>query len=350
MTRWKHFNFEQRKIIKQLLTYNKKLVEIANLLDKDPTSVSKEIQRHRIPMKKLYAYSERDCSKTKRYPYVCNGCELRYTCGNDRFKYDAKKAHEEAQFTLVTSRQGINLTQEEFDNLNSIVKAGVDNKESIYHIVQDNEDINVSVPTVYRYINNGLLKVKRIDLPQAVRLKKRKIHKKYEYKENNAIDRSGRTYLDYLTFIQVHPHLYPVQKDFLGGPKTDKKSLLVMSIPKIHYVLLFLIDRPNQAKIENIYNRLELTLLTENFQKIFPAILTDRDPCFFGFDSIETSILTNEKRTRIFYCDPLASIQKGNVEQANKQLRVHIPKETSLDIYTPEEIKNIENKINNHSD
>ena len=52
MKNWEHFNFEQRKIIANQLSIGAKLCEIAQLLDKDSTSVSKEIKRNRVITKK----------------------------------------------------------------------------------------------------------------------------------------------------------------------------------------------------------------------------------------------------------------------------------------------------------
>lgn len=347
MENWEHFNFEQRKIIRQLLTQNSKLYEIATLLGKDPTSVSKEIKRNRITMKKnLHQPKHNSCNKSRRYPYVCDGCPLKYNCSNDRFTYDASKADEAASLRLTHSRVGINMTPEELGALSAIIKNGVDQNESIYHIVHDNDEVKVSVPTVYRYINHGFLDTKRMDLPYAVAYKKRKVAQKYEYRENVSIDRTNRTYIDYLNFLKENPGIYPVQMDFLGAIKSDKKSILVMTISQLHYVLLFLVDSAHQKKVEDIYNQLELALLTENFKKVFPVVLTDRDTSFSGFDSIETSILTKDKRTLIFYCDPMASIQKAVVEQMNKQLRRFIPKGSSIDQMSLEALKDIENRIN----
>lgn len=96
------------------------------------------------------------------------------------------------------------MSKEEFDYLDNVIKNGVNNKESIYHIVKSNPDISVSVPTVYRYINEKKLTTQRMDLPYAVTYKKRKQNKKYDY-SNNKIDRSNRTYLDYLVFKREHP-------------------------------------------------------------------------------------------------------------------------------------------------
>jgi transposase, IS30 family len=82
------------------------------------------------------------------------------------------------------------------------------------------------------------------------------------------------------------------------------------------------------------------------FTKIFPFMLTDRDPCFSQFDHVETSLITGERRTQIFYCDSFNSSQKANVEQMNKQLRKFFPKGKSIDHYTKEEIKDINSIIN----
>ena len=112
-------------------------------------------------------------------------------------------------------------------------------KQSVYHIVKHNPEITASVPTVYRLINNHQLSTKRIDLPYAVKYKKRKSLKQYEYRENSRIDRSQRTYIDFLAFQHDRPGLYHVQMDFLGSIRTDKKSILTMTIPSLHYVMLF---------------------------------------------------------------------------------------------------------------
>ena len=70
------------------------------------------------------------------------------------------------------------MDSEEFNKLDSIIKKGVDENKSIYQIKIENKDtINKSITTLYRYINNGYLKTKRIDLPCAVKYKKRKHNK-----------------------------------------------------------------------------------------------------------------------------------------------------------------------------
>lgn len=341
MKNWEHLNFEQRKIIASQLSHGAKLCEIAQLLDKDPTSISKEIKRNRVVTKTHHSDNNKMCKHTLRYPYSCNHCHLKYTtCPFDQFKYDAKKAQEKADYKLIQSRVGINMTKEEFDNLDSVIKNGVDNKESIYHIVKSNPNIKVSVPTVYRYINEKKLTTQRMDLPYAVTYKKRKQNKKYDY-SNNKIDRSNRTYLDYLVFKREHPNLFSIQMDFLGSIKTDSNSILTLTIPNLHFVLLFSVNKPNSSKIVKLFNEIESILGIHDFNKVIPLILTDRDPCFSDFIGIEFSHITGEQRTHVFFCDSFTSCQKGNVENMNKQLRKFFKKGESVDNFTSEEIKAI---------
>ena len=129
-----------------------------------------------------------------------------------------------------------------------VVKDGVDNKKSIYQIVIENKDtINKSVTTLYRYINNGYLTTKRTDLPYAVVYKKRKHNKKYEYSENNKIDRTGHTYIDYLAYLHKNPGIYVWQLDFLGSIKTDNNNILSFILPNLQFVLLDLRTKVKQV-------------------------------------------------------------------------------------------------------
>ena len=347
MKNWKHITFEQRKIISSLLTKRYKLVEIADLLELDPTSISKEIKRNRIVDNKSKRVTDQRCKLTDRFPFTCNGCHKKYSsCPFLQFKYIASSAQSKADERLVKSRVGINMSESEFAEMDRIIKEGIDNKESIYHIVKSNPGITPSVPTVYRLINERKLTTKRMDLPYAVTYKKRKVSPQYEYKENSKIDRSKRTYIDYLDYIHNHRNVFPVQMDFLGSIRSDKKSILTMTIPDLHYVMLFIIESPNQTKVHSVLNKLEQALGNADFTRVFPLILTDRDPCFSDFDSIETSFELSTERTRIFYCDSFNSSQKANVEQINKQLRKFFPKGKTIDHHTSETVREIGSIIN----
>ena len=347
MTKWKHLTFDNRKVITNLLTKDYKLVQIASILEMDPTSISKEIKRNRVSDDRTRVSNAKPCKRLDRYPYVCNACPKKYTsCPLQRLKYEASSAQALANYRLVNSRKGINMTEDEYEYLDQQIKTGVENNHSIYHIVKSDPKIEVSTSNVYKLINEGKLTTKKHNLPYAVTYKKRKSRKEYEYNENRAIDRTNRTYIDFLKLMKDNMGTYHVQMDFLGAIKTDKKSILTLTFPDLHYVMLFIVKSKNQIKIISLFDQIEKQIGINNFKIIFPCILTDRDPSFSDFISLETSTVTGEKRTNMFYCDSFNSSQKANVEQMNKQLRKFFPKGKSVDHLDQYDIHLVQDFIN----
>lgn len=341
MKTWKHLNLEQRKIISSGIAHNDKLINIAERLELDPRGISREVRRNRIPI----GYPDgtiSKCTKLNRWPLVCTKCKFRYSsnCKHVKLKYDAKTAQRKADANLINSRRGIDLDDEEFNKLDSIIKKGIDENKSIYQIkIENRNEINKSITTLYRYINNGYLTTKRIDLPYAVKYKKRKHNKKYDY-SNNEIDRTGHTYLDYLSFIHKHPRVNVWQLDFLGAIKTDSKNILSLILPDVHFTLLDIITNPNSSKVIKFFDDLEERIGTNNFIELIPVILTDRDPCFADIEGICFSKITGEERCKLFFCDPYVSNQKPNVENINKQIRKFFPKGKSVDSLSKKDVLN----------
>lgn len=342
MKNWSHLKLEQRKIISNSISRNYKLREIADILQFDPTSISKEVKRNREIL--TIGLNSVECKKLKRWPYICNGCKKKYNnkCLCTKYKYDPENAQRNADENLINSRRGIDVNDEEYKKIDKIIKEGIDNKKSIYQIVIENKDeINKSTTTIYRYINKGLLTTKRYNLPLAETYKKRKHNKKYEYSENNKIDRTGHTYIDYLAYIHKNPGIYVWQLDFLGNIKTDNNSILSLTLPNLQFTLLDLIKNPNQTKVVNYFDELEEKIGTNAFIELIPVVLTDRDPSFTDIEGICFSKITGEERCKLFFCDAFKSNQKANVENINSQLRLHFPKGKTVDNYTRKDIKEI---------
>ena len=339
MKQWKHINYEQRKTISSCISHNYKLINISKILDLDPRSISREVKRNRVPIHYQKTNSV-NCEKLNRWPYVCANCKLRYkNCPFIQYKYIASTAQKKADANLINSRKGIDMDSDEFKKLDSIIKNGVDDNKSIYQIkIENNDVIDKSITTLYRYINNGYLTTKRIDLPYAVKYKKRKRNKKYEYSDNK-IDRSNHTYLDYLSYLHKNPRVNVWQLDFLGSIKSDSKNILSFILPEVHFTLLDIIKNPDSNKIVNFFDDLEERIGTESFKELIPVILTDRDPCFSDILGICFSKITGEERCKLFFCDPYVSNQKPNVENINKQIRKFFPKGKTVDNLSKRDVK-----------
>ncbi len=198
------------------------------------------------------------CKIMNKYPFVCNACDRKSYCILNQFKYDALISDAKAQEVRHDSRIGLNMTKDEYLNLNEILKNGSDKGQSFYHIVHANESINRCVKSIYNYIKNNQVSVKKIDLPRAVMLKKRKkISKKYEYNENKNIDRSGRTFADWLVYQARERILLFWQMDFLGAPKKSEQQILMLTLRQFEFSFFVPIKYLNETTIIDVFNNLE---------------------------------------------------------------------------------------------
>ncbi len=262
-----------------------------------------------------------------------------------QLRYDPMLAQKKYETKLYNSRKGISLTKEEYDSLVSTIKEGLAIKRSVYASIKAS-DVEISLPTVYRHISEKRVPISKMDLPYAVTYKKRKRKsKEYDYSDSK-IDRSNRTYLDYLSCMKSHINEITAQMDFLGSIKSDSKSILVLILPQIHFTLLFIIEKKNSSKVVGVFEALEKTLRFEKFREVFPSILTDREPSFSNIQGIEFSAETGVQRTHLFFCDAFKSNQKASRENVNKQIRKFFPKDKTVDCYTQEQVAMVAETIN----
>ncbi|MBQ3282198.1 MAG: IS30 family transposase [Eubacterium sp.] len=83
------------------------------------------------------------------------------------------------------------------------------------------------------------------------------------------------------------------------------------------------------------------------FCDLFPVILTDRGSEFTDPSSIELDE-NGEYRTRIFYCDPQRSDQKGTCEVNHELIRKVLPKGTSFKDLTQDKVDLMMDHINSY--
>lgn len=341
---WKHIDESQRVTISRMLSNGNRLKEIAKALGMHPTALSREIRRNRSKTKP----GEGGCPKTKRFPFVCNACPRRYerSCRFAHYRYDPTAAQALADSRLRASRSGVDATPEEFAKVDEAVKEGVGAGRSIYAISRSEEVSGIaSQSTLYGWIEKGLMTTKRIDLPRAVKFKKRS-RKKYDYAKANAESKPGRSYVDYLKWRLKNPGALGAQMDFLGAIASDRNEIFVLVFPELHYAIGRMMPKAGSADVVAFFNQAESSLGPGLFAKIFGFVLTDNDPRFANAKGIEFSAETGEQRTRLFYCDPYSSGQKGAVENMNGRLRRFFPKGKSIDGLTADLVANAFENVN----
>lgn len=375
----KHLTLDERNLIEQELGKNTSFKEIAKYIGKDATTISKEVKKHRIRKEgqaihidfnhctrksncnkhnlcnlscnkdcKRCTYCNKVCSdfeegiclRLKRAPFVCNGCIEKYTCKLTKYYYRALISYNTYKTTLSEIRQGINMTESELADLDRIVSPLVKKGQSISHIYQTH-DISCNKSTLYNYLSKNCFSVGPIDLPRKVRMKKRKT-KKGDAKDSAA--RTNRTYEDFQKYIEQHQDLQIVEMDTVEGTKGGP-VLLTLLFRNSRLMLAFILPDKTQKEVLRIFNMLEQKLNNEVFEKTFPIILTDNG-CEFGNPLALEFNAEGISRTRIFYCNPHASYQKGMIEKNHEFIRYVLPKKTSFSGLVQTDIDLMINHIN----
>lgn len=381
----KHLSSDDRSGIRDGLERGDSFKQIGSVLGKDCTTISKEVRKHLVfrktgAMGKAYNsclhrqgcdhrhlcdgcsrnrfcwsckdcntvcpdFEQEHCSRLLKPPYVCNGCPDRSTCTLQKCFYDPVLAHNEYKAVLSEAREGISLSEEDIRHLDSLVSPLLFKGQSFHHAFVNNSDsFMVSERTLYRLVDYNLFTARNIDLPRKVRYAKRRPKK--QYKVDKAC-RIGRTYQDFLDFMEQNPDLPITQMDSVEGTKGGK-VLLTIHFVSTGLMLAFLRDYNDSQSVIDIINRLYLELRPDRFEKLMPVLLADNGSEFSNPAALESN-LQGGRRTRVFYCDPSAPYEKGAAERNHEFIRYVIPKGHSLDGFTQADISLMMDHINSYS-
>lgn len=392
----KHLTLSDRTYIEQELFRGSSFKSIGLALHKDPTTISKEVRKHAIivdrkrsssycfrckhfstcdvhggdicisdckrssycksicrkcwrehPPRCCTLYVPFTCDRPLKAPYVCNSCAEEKNCPLNHLIYRANLAQQAYEKTLVKSREGINLTPEELQELNDLISPLILKGQPLSHIFAVHADeIPVCRRTVYNYLEQRIFQARDIDLPRRVRYKKRKkSNHSTHVRSFQQVYRNKRTFIDFERFLEAHPDTDVVEMDTVKGSRVAGKCLLTLLFRSCNFMLIILLPRCTQECVINAINDLTDTLGIRMFRKYFPVILTDNGSEFKNPWAIEKTA-DGKHRTYVFYCDPYVSNQKARLEKNHEYIRYVIPKGRSMFKYTQEDINLLASHIN----
>ena len=378
----KHLTLLNREDIEKLLKAGFKFYQIAENIQKDPTTISKEVKKYRTEHfpsnfnnRNNYCKNKNSCTiknlcnsnchsecrrcgkcnsicsqykldlcvKLLKPPYVCNACNCYPQCRKIKYVYLASNAQKNYENSLISCREGINTSEEKLQKIDQLISPLIQQGQSIKLIYANHkEEIGCSIRCLYNYIDMGLFSVKNIDLPRRVKYKVRnknnnKTKKDYSY-------RIGRTYDDFQKFLIDNPNINVVEMDTVEGIKGGK-VLLTMIFRNFNFMIARLLPNKTSEAVKKELDNIEKVIGTELFKRVFKCILTDNGGEFQKPDELETSI-DGSKRCWIFYCDANRSDQKAKVEKNHEYIRYIIPKGTSMDNYNQSDIDLMMSHIN----
>ena len=330
--KYKHLTFEDRCTIQEFLNYNRSFTSISKRIGKDRRTVAKEIYHHRFLKTKGLSYPK-DCERTSKPPYVCNGCDSKTNCTKLQFIYDASVAHNEYRKVLSNQRSNLRITKEEIAAINDVVAPLMIHKHhSVNHVYSSHPEVlPFSKSTFYRYIDIGILNVRNIDLARKVSFRVKKEYDTSRHKVNASI-KVDRFYRDFQSYIELHPQASIVEMDTVIGTSGGKggKCFLTLLFRQFNFMLIYLMPYKRSEFVTELFENIRETIVDKEFKRLFEVILTDNGTEFSDPLSIECSIKTGEKLSSLFYCEPNCSWQKGSIEKNHEYIRYILPKGTSF--------------------
>ena len=362
----KHLTLEERKIIQTGIENRCNKVDIARTIGKDPTTIAKEIRKHRklkprnlfnhpslcIHIKeckkchnKCPKYEEKTCKRRDRSPGACNKCPNIKKCHLDKYFYNAEYANDEYKYDLVDFRQGINLTTNEAKDLANILKPLLDQGQSLYQIKSSHNEIKQSIKTLYNYIESGVFKKYGIDnFSLKEQVNRKQFNDKYK-KRKQPVNYENHKYSDYLIFRKENPETPVVEMDTvlnnLSGP-----YIQTFEFENTGIMIGFIHKEKTSESMSKTLDYLEKKLGHNLYCELFSLILTDRGVEFEKIDLFQFNSETGELRTNIFYCDAYKSSQKPHVENTHNYVRDIIPNEMNLSDITQEDLDLVFSHIN----
>ena len=339
MTKHKHLTLSDRNDIQLGLERGETFKAIGQSILKDPTTVSKEVKRNRQVRESTC--HNLPCPLLDKAPFVCNGCpKRRQNCGYKKIFYLAKQAQKQYEQTLVESREGTPLNSKTFWDMDKVISDGVKKGQHIYHILKTH-NLDVSSSTVYRHIRKGYLSIAPIDLARAVKFKERRKSKLPSIPKEA---KKGRSYEDFQNYLSLNQLDSWLEMDTVMG-RMGGKVLLTFNLSFCNFIFARLLDNKTALEVTKHLYDIKNTLhqADKDFFQLFPVILTDNGGEFARVDDIEMDVRGESK---FFFCDPNRSDQKGRIEKNHTLIRDILPKGTSFDNLTQEDINLVCSHVN----
>ena len=292
---YSHLSASERGEISAYLKMGKNPSEIARLLGRHRSTISREIKRGSVSQVQdkngKRVYSTVYFPDSGQRVYETNRRKSAY----HKLSYCSRTFFKELEKALKT-------------------KPRCHSVDSFVQIYREKHPLEVipSTKTVYRYIKDGLLRVKPIDLPKMVSIRKRS---KVTPKATKKI--LGKSIEERPECINDRSEFGHWEIDLMLGKKTRGEAVKLAN------------------KQAETINRAVKSLLS---QSPIRSITSD--------NGSEFSSLSDLKGVEVYFAHPYASHERGTNENFNGLLREFLPKGVSLNSLTTEELNHYVSAIN----
>lgn len=318
----KHLNLEERNIIERKRRYGASISEIARTLCRDVSTIKREIKRGSVVQIKRNPTISKKLNEPEYIGYKISLADVgqrhyeknRLNCGSkNKIIYCAE---------MVRYVEGKVLGKEEWSPDAAIGYARA-NKLFARQF---------STNTFYNWIDDCLVGVKNIDLLLKVRRSAKRPRRERKRHLGKSIDERPAAANDRVEFGHW-------EGDGIVG-KRQKGHLITLVERKVAIGLIFNAKTRESDKIVLVLDKLESSY-GKHFRKIFKSITFDNGSEFSDSGGIEKG-----ERTAAYYAHPYSSFERGTNENWNGIVRRFLPKGSSFDQLTDEDLSRIAHYIN----
>lgn len=317
MLPYKHLSYTDRLRIEKLLKERLGVCEIARILRVHRNTITRELKRG--------FYERLDGDTWKMLPaYSPDIAEQRYQ-ENLRSKGPALKIGSDRRLA---------------DKLEELMSGNKDKKKrfapaaAIAQARREGFTVPFSKVTLYSYIEKGVfLKLSSKDL--IMKESKRRRYHKVRARRAPA----GESIEKRPTAINQRLEAGHWEMDSVIGRQGKGPCLITLTERKSLFELAFLVPDHSAGSVVRILDRIEKAIGPDRFKRTFKSITVDNGTEFSLCQELEKSFFSSEKRTKLYYCHPYSSYERGRNENQNRMLRRFFPKGISLEGVTQNEVE-----------
>ena len=121
------------------------------------------------------SYESSQCPLLDKPPYVCTNCSMLKQCKRNKAYYTAHRADAAHHKSIRNAHSGVRKTPSELRAIADIIEPLIAKGQSLSHICATHlDELGISERTLYNYIDQGVFKIRNIDLPKKVVYRQRR--------------------------------------------------------------------------------------------------------------------------------------------------------------------------------
>lgn len=320
----KHLNYEKRLKIEALSKSGLKSEAIGEIIGCSGRAVRRELSKGRVTLLNSNLTTREEYSAEvgeAKHSYAGTGKGPMLKIGNDYalVEYIEEKIMKEKMSPYAVAE---------------LIKA---NKEKF--------KTTISARTIYNYIDEGIFpNLTNKHLPVKKKGKKRN----YEKIRTATNNQKGTSISERPKEIDDRKEYGHWEMDTVVGKQKTKAVLLVFTERRTGLEIIRKIASKSEYCVVKELDKLERKMGSKAFRETFKTITCDNGCENLDFEGIERSVLTNKRRTKVYYAHPYSAWERGSNENANKLIRRFVPKGADIGKFSHERIKMIESWMNNY--